>query len=166
MSEVRQWRRSDLPAIQQVAWDTWEDAYGPFIPEADRRFFHEAYYALDKLRNLYTSRVVEGCVALVDGEIVGYSKTYWNTQRSEFYITSLYVLPQHQKLGLGKMMLDFGMEAARQYDVDRVWLGVMIDNKPAIDWYERQGFSFVENRPFTIGKTTIDDLIGYKLIEE
>jgi ribosomal protein S18 acetylase RimI-like enzyme len=40
----------------------------------------------------------------------------------------------------------------------------MIDNKPAVDWYRRQGFSFVENRPFTIGKTTIDDLIGFKLI--
>jgi len=164
MNTIRAWRKKDLPAIQQVAWDTWADAYGQFIPETDRRFFHEAYYALDKLRNLYTSKVVEGCVALVDDEIVGYSKTYWNEQRNEFYITSLYVLPQFQKLGLGKLMLKFGTDTARQYGVDRIWLGVMIDNKPAIDWYERQGFSFVENRPFTIGKTTIDDLIGFKLI--
>jgi ribosomal protein S18 acetylase RimI-like enzyme len=61
-------------------------------------------------------------------------------------------------------MLAFGITAARKYKVDRVWLGVMIDNRPAIEWYDKQGFVFVENRPFTIGKTTIDDLIGYKLI--
>ena len=61
-------------------------------------------------------------------------------------------------------MLKFGIEAARKYNVDRVWLGVMIDNKPAIQWYLKQGFVFVENKPFTIGKTTIEDLIGYKLI--
>ena len=164
MVAVRKWKQSDLPAIQQVAWDTWADAYGAFIPESDRRFFHEAYYALDKLKNLYISGLVDGCVALADDEIVGYSKTYWNEQRSEFYVTSLYVLPKYQKFGLGKMMLEYGMEIARKYDVDRIWLGVMVDNKPAIEWYERQGFTFIENRPFTIGKTTVDDLIGYKLI--
>jgi ribosomal protein S18 acetylase RimI-like enzyme len=164
MIRVRAWRRSDLPAIQQVAWDTWADAYGPFIPEEDRREFHIAYYALNKLRNLFDSKVVEGCVALVDKQIVGYSKTYWNEHRGEFYITSLYVLPEFQKLQLGKKMLAFGITAARKYKVDRVWLGVMIDNRPAIEWYDKQGFVFVENRPFTIGKTTIDDLIGYKLI--
>lgn len=164
MAHVRAWKRADLPAIQQVAWDTWDDAYGEFIPESDRKFFHKAYYALDKLKNLYDSKIVEGCVAVKDKKIIGYSKTYWNAQRAEFYITSLYMLPEYQKLGLGKKMLEFGIEAAKLYGVDRIWLGVMIDNKPAIDWYERQGFEFVENRPFTIGKTTIDDLIGYKLI--
>ncbi|MCF7809139.1 MAG: GNAT family N-acetyltransferase [Candidatus Marinimicrobia bacterium] len=165
MAHVRAWKRSDLAAIQNVAWETWDDAYGAFIPEADRKFFHEAYYALNKLRNLYDSKVVEGCVAVANKQVVGYSKTYWNSQRAEFFITSLYVLPEFQKLGLGKQMLEFGMEAAQAYGVDRIWLGVMIDNKPALDWYRRQGFLFVESRPFTIGKTTIDDLIGYKLIE-
>ena len=164
MTEIRAWRQSDLKAIRDVAWETWEDAYGAFIPEADRRSFHTAYYALDKLKNLFTSGVVEGCVAVVNEKVVGYSKTYWNAQRKEFYVTSLYVLPEFQKLNLGKSMLEFGIEAARKYEVDRIWLGVMKENKKAIEWYHRQGFTFVEERPFTIGRTTIDDLIGYKPI--
>ncbi|MCF7823739.1 MAG: GNAT family N-acetyltransferase [Candidatus Marinimicrobia bacterium] len=164
MKQVRPWRRSDLPAIQQVAWTTWADAYGSFIPEEDRRDFHIAYYALDKLQILFDSKIVTGCVAVVDEKVVGYSKTHWNEKRAEFFITSLYVLPQFQKLKLGKDMLNFGIEAAKKHDADRVWLGVMIENTPAIEWYHRQGFVFIEKRPFTIGKTTIDDLIGYKLI--
>jgi ribosomal protein S18 acetylase RimI-like enzyme len=164
MTLVRPWRRADLSAIRQVAWDTWTAAYGEFIPEVDRREFHESYYALDKLQKLFDSKIVEGCVALVGDQIVGYSKTHWDIQRSEFFITSLYVLPQYQKLKLGKQMLEYGMESARQYMTDRVWLGVMVENKPAIQWYLRQGFVFIENKPFTIGNTTIDDLIGYKLI--
>lgn len=164
MTQVRPWRRSDLPAIQEVAWNTWADAYGGFIPEEDRRDFHTSYYDLDKLQILFDSKIVEGCVALIGDDIVGYSKTHWNAQRAEFFITSLYVLPQFQKKKLGKMMLEFGIEAAKKHYADRVWLGVMIENTPAIEWYHRQGFIFVENRPFTIGKTTIDDLIGYKLI--
>jgi len=164
MMQVRPWRRSDLRTIREVAWHTWADAYGHFIPEEDRREFHTSYYALDKLQVLFDSKIVEGCVALVEDRVVGYSKTHWNAQKAEFFITSLYVLPEFQKLRLGKRMLEFGIEAAQKYNTDRIWLGVMIENKAAIEWYDRQGFVFVENRPFTIGKTTIDDLIGYKLI--
>ena len=164
MNHIRPWRRSDLPSIQQVAWDTWAFAYGEFIPEVDRRDFHSSYYALDKLQTLFDSKIVEGCVALSDDQIVGYSKTHWNDQRREFFVTSLYVLPEFQKLNFGKLMLEHGIETARKLDVDRVWLGVMVENKPAIQWYVRQGFIFIESKPFTIGNTTIDDLIGYKLI--
>jgi len=164
MSLIRPWRQTDLPWIQQVAWDTWEDAYGAFIPEADRREFHESYYATDKLLNLYNSAAVEGCVAVSGERVVGYSKTHWSPDRQEFFITSLYVLPEYQKLNLGKRMLDFGVEASRQFQVDRVWLGVMVENKPAIQWYLHHGFIFIEHRPFNIGNTVVDDLIGYKLI--
>ncbi|MCF7825324.1 MAG: GNAT family N-acetyltransferase [Candidatus Marinimicrobia bacterium] len=164
MMEVRHWRRSDLPSIQQVAWDTWADAYGSFVPEEDRQEFHDSYYALQKLQNLYDSKVVDGCVAVVDQSIVGYSKTYWNQQDLQFFITSLYVLPAYQKLKLGKLMMEYGINIARNYKVDRVWLGVMVDNLPAIEWYHRQGFVFEESKPFTIGKTIIEHLYGYKLI--
>ncbi len=164
MSYVRAWRRSDLPAIQQVAWDTWADAYGAFVPEEDRQDFHDSYYALKKLNNLFDSKIVEGCVALSKDKIVGYSKTYWNEQDNQFFITSLYVLPAYQKLQLGKKMMEFGIEVARGMKLDRVWLGVMVENKPAIEWYLRQGFIFDESKPFVIGKTTIEHLYGYKLI--
>lgn len=165
MNGIRSWRRSDLPSIQRVAWDTWADAYGAFVPEEDRKDFHDSYYDLQKLQNLYDSKIVDGCVALVDDLIVGYSKTYWNQQDLQFFITSLYVLPSYQKLRLGKRMMEYGINIAKtNYNADRVWLGVMVENLPAIDWYNRQGFIFEDSKPFTIGKTTIQHLYGYKLI--
>ena len=164
MTEIRAWTKKDLRDVQQVAWETWASAYGPFIPEEDRQEFHEAYYSIEKLEKLYSSPFVDGCVAEVDGKVVGYSKTFWKEEEGRFYITSLYVLPEYQKLHLGKKMMDFGIETAKNYKVDRVWLGVMVDNKPAIDWYLRQGFTFTVTMPFTIGNTVIDHLNGYKLI--
>jgi len=165
MNEVRQWQRSDLSAIQQIAWETWADAYGAFVPEVDRRVFHDSYYDLLKLKNLFDSGIVHGCVALVDEFTVGFSKTFWDESESKFFITSLYVLPQYQKLSLGKRMLEYGVNIARSsYNLDRVWLGVMVENKPAIDWYLRQGFIFEESKPFTLGNTTIEHLYGYLLI--
>lgn len=164
-NQIRAWRKSDLKDIQRVAWDTWADAYGPFLPEEDRQDFHDSYYALEKLNHLFDSKLVNGCVAIWDDQVVGYSKTYWNVQDGQFFITSLYVLPKYQKLRLGKGMLEFGLDTCKKkYETDRVWLGVMVDNKPAIEWYERQGFVFNESKPFTIGKTTIQHLYGYKLL--
>lgn len=165
-TQVRRWTPEDFDAIRQVAWDTWESAYGAFIPEKDRRSFHEDYYSFPKLTDLYNLEHADGCVVELDGVIVGYSKSYWSAQRKEFFITSLYVLPEYQNRGLGKKMLDFGINTARKYKVDRVWLGVMVKNQPAVEWYERQDFHFVETRPFTIGNTTIDDFIGYKIIDQ
>lgn len=164
MSLVRPWRKADLDAIREVAWETWASAYGAFIPERDRRTFHEAYYSEEKLMRLFNSRVIHGCVAESEGKVVGYSKTHWNEQKAEFFITSLYVLPRHQKTGLGKRMMEYGIETARKIPTDKVWLGVMVENRPAIQWYVRQGFVFVESKPFTIGETIVDDFIGYKLI--
>jgi len=164
MDGVRQWRISDLRAIQQVAWDTWTDTYSQYIPEADRQSFHDSYYTMDKLRNLFTSKIVQGCVAELSDQIVGYSKTYWNEKGNEFFITSLYVLREFQKQQFGKQMLAYGLNSARKHNIDRVWLGVMIENRPAIDWYVRQGFIFEQSKPFAVGKTTIDHLYGYKLI--
>lgn len=165
MNEIRPWRRSDLRSIQKIAWETWTFAYGAFVPEEDRRAFHDSYYALEKLQNLYDSKIVEGCVAVVDDLVVGYSKTYWNQEDQQLFITSLYVLPSYQKMKLGKRMLEYGIKIAKaNYDVDRVWLGVMVDNQPAIDWYHRQGFVFNESKPFTLGQTTVEHLYGYKLV--
>ncbi len=165
MTDIRQWRRSDLPSIQQVAWVTWADTYGAFVPEEDRKEFHDSYYDLQKLKSLYDSKIVDGCVALVDDLVVGYSKTYWNQQDLQFFITSLYVLPSYQKLKLGKRMMEYGIKIAKhKYKADRIWLGVMVENLSAIDWYNRQGFIFEETKPFTIGKTTIEHLYGYKPI--
>jgi ribosomal protein S18 acetylase RimI-like enzyme len=48
--------------------------------------------------------------------------------------------------------------------MSEVWLGVMIQNTPALEWYKRTGFHFVEEAPFTMGNTTVVHLIGYRTI--
>ena len=54
--------------------------------------------------------------------------------------------------------------AAREANYDRVWLGVMSENAPTITWYRSLGFAFVEEAPFTMGRTTVRHLIGFKLL--
>ena len=163
-NRVRSWRRSDLEPLRTIAWETWKQTYGGFIPEEDMRDFHNAYYTPASLQRMYNAINIHGWIALAGREMVGYSMSHWNPDSHVFYITSLYVLPDYQKQGFGKAMLDRGMDLARNLGTDRLNLGVMAENEAALEWYHRQGFVFEERKPFAVGKTTVDDLLGYKLI--
>jgi ribosomal protein S18 acetylase RimI-like enzyme len=46
-----------------------------------------------------------------------------------------------------------------------IWLGVMVQNVDALAWYRKLGFIFEREEPFTMGKTTVPHLIGFKKID-
>ena len=48
--------------------------------------------------------------------------------------------------------------------MQEIWLGVMLQNTRTRQWYERIGFVFVKEEPFTMGATSVPHLIGYRPI--
>jgi diamine N-acetyltransferase len=161
---IRQWTLEDLPSVRQVTWDTWLDAYSSFIPESDLRHYFDAHYTLDLLTQLIHTPLMNGFVAEVNGSVVGYVKTKFNKEENRFYVSSLYILPGRQGMGIGGKLMAAAEELAKTLGADSVWLGVMTQNTPALDWYKRHGFTFVEEAPFTMGQTTVVHLIGYRKI--
>ncbi len=103
-------------------------------------------------------------VGEVDNEVVAYSTCGLNEEMNRYHIYSLYILPDYQGHGLGKKLLGLAYEKAKELGFDRVWLGVMEKNTKTLEWYRSQGFQFVEEEPFTMGKTIVNCLNGYKLI--
>ena len=161
---IRQWTIEDLPSVRRVTWDTWLDAYSSFIPESDLRHYFDTHYTLDVLTQLFHTPLMNGFVAEVDGSVVGYVKTKFNKEENRFYVSSLYILPGRQGMGLGGKLMAAAEELAKTLGADTVWLGVMTQNTSALDWYKRHGFTFVEEAPFTMGQTTVVHLIGFRKI--
>ena len=160
----REWTKEDLPSVRTVTWLTWLEAYSKFIPVEDLRAYYDEHYTLQALEQLFRNPSVKGFVAVVDGSVAGYLKTMTDVSEKRFYISSVYVLPDHQGSGIGGRLMTMAIDEARARGVDEVWLGVMTQNLPALEWYRRNGFTFVEERPFTMGRTTVPHLIGYKNI--
>ena len=50
------------------------------------------------------------------------------------------ILPSHQRLGLGKKLVDTFLEALRKQGCKAVYLGMVADNAGAARFYEREGF--------------------------
>ena len=161
----REWTIEDLPSVRNVTWLTWLDAYASFVPVEDLRAYFDEHYSLESLGQLFRHPSVKGFVAVVEHEVVGYLKTMFEQKSDRFYISSVYVLPKFQGAGVGGHLMKEAEEQALVCGVDEVWLGVMTQNIPALEWYRRNGFVFVEEQPFTMGHTTVPHLIGYKKIQ-
>jgi diamine N-acetyltransferase len=161
---IRSWERGDLEDVRRVTWETWLATYASFIPVADLRSYFDQHYSLQALQELAGRENVSGFVAVVDGAVAGYLKTQSVREAGRFYVSSVYVLPGYQGKRLGTRLMEAAEELALRAGFDRIWLGVMVQNLGALEWYRKTGFQFVEEAPFTMGKTTVMHLIGYCMI--
>ncbi|HAL55302.1 MAG TPA: hypothetical protein DCP63_02195 [Bacteroidetes bacterium] len=162
---IRRWTLNDLSVIQNVLWNTWVKSYSSFIPEEDLKSYFTDHYDLKALTDLFNNPLVNGFVAEVDGEVVGFMRTTRDWEENRYYVSSVYVLPQFQGRRLGLELMKRAAEDAQFYKLDRVWLGVMVQNTQALTWYQRLGFKTARTEPFTMGASIVDHYIGYVPIE-
>jgi diamine N-acetyltransferase len=162
---VREWEEADLESVRRITWKTWIATYASFIPERDLRSYLDQHYTIEELRTLLQSAHFRGFLALIDEIPTGYAKANFSIDENKLYVQSMYVLPAYQGKGIGHLLLQRAEARAREYDLDRIWLGVMTQNTAALAWYRKIGFQFVEESPFMIGETTVQHLIGYRPIK-
>jgi ribosomal protein S18 acetylase RimI-like enzyme len=162
--QIRPWVEGDLPAVRRITWTTWLAAYGSFIPEGDLRTYCDEHYSEEALRRWMADPDNVGYLAVRDGIPAGYVRTRRERAADRFTVSSLYVLPEAQGEGLGGLLMAESERRAIALGADRIWLGVMEQNVRTLAWYRKQGFQFVEQAPFRMGKTSVNHLIGFKLI--
>ena len=158
---IRRWTLDDLTIIQDVLWKTWLDSYSHFIPEADLRSYFSEHYDLDSLRTLFHNPMADGFVAIDNNTVIGFMRTARDPEENRYYVSSIYVLPQFQAKGLGRALMVKAAEEAKAFRLDRVWVGVMVQNTQALDWYKSMGYEIVRTEPFTMGQSTVDHYIGF-----
>ena len=75
------------------------------------------------------------------------------------------MIPQYQQKVLGRELMIRAAEEAKGFRLDRVWIGVMVQNQQAYKWYKTMGYEVVRTEPFPMGKSTVDHYIGFVKIE-
>jgi len=161
---IRAWELGDLENVRRITWETWLATYAEFIPEGDLRWYLDTHYTLQALGELMGSEYFRGLLAVEQEIALGYAKVQYHPDDQRCYLSSLYVIPAAQGKGVGRRLLERAESVARQFGVDEIWLGVMVQNTQALDWYTRLGFTFVREEPFTMGNTTVPHRIGHRPI--
>ncbi len=159
---VRSWQKSDLDSIRRITWESWISTYVSFIPEGDLKSYFNIHYTEESFLSMFGDPSVRGFIAEMDGQAAGYTRLFFNRDENRLYVSSLYLLPSFEGQGMGSRLLEAAEGWATEKGLDEFWIGVMVKNRQALDFYKKVGFQFVREEPFTMGKTTVSHLIGYK----
>lgn len=159
---IKNWNEDDFDIVRSILKTTWLDTYSAFIPEKDILWYLETYYNPKRLQILLEDPFAAGVILYDKEKPCGWLRTEFEFEKNEFHIVSLYVLPEFQGIGAGKYLLDYATVQAKKGGFDKIWLGVMMDNKKAHNWYIKNGFIFQFNEPFLMGKTAVEHIVGFK----
>jgi ribosomal protein S18 acetylase RimI-like enzyme len=106
-----------------------------------------------------------------DGDkIIGYLKFNTGGAQNELKedngieLERIYLLKNEQGKGIGKRLLDFAENYAKQLDKNYIWLGVWEHNLDAIRLYERVGYQKFDTHIYPIGNDPQTDHLLRKML--
>lgn len=76
-----------------------------------------------------------------------------------FYIRKIFL-----RRGLGKQLMNFAADLAKQGSKEYLWLGVWEGNFPALHFYQQMGFTQIGSHPFDMGGDIQTDLVLKKML--
>jgi len=123
---LRQLKLEDMDAAARVVRTAFDQALpslaGLRTPEEDQWFFRERIFNTCEMWGAFDGAAMRGIIAFREG-----------------WIDQLYVLPEAQRRGLGKDLLQVAQNA-----FDRLQLWTFQRNAPARRFYEARGFALIQ----------------------
>ncbi len=130
---------ADAPGIARVARITWDATYAQSIAVHNRRQFLDRAYSPEAVRATIERESGWFYVAVRSRQIVGFAQ-FLRRFDGDGELVRIYVLPDHQRHGIGRAFLKNGLAALSATGIDRCYVSVEMDNGPARAFYERFGF--------------------------
>ena len=146
---IRPATEADIPLLRDLAQGIWRACYPGIITLEQIEFMLGWMYCEDEIRRQLTAGVPWE-IAMLDGTPVGYL-SWQREDDGRVKISKLYVLPQHQRRGLGMRMLDHICTQAHALGAHAVWMQVNKRNERAIAAYLKAGFHIEKEAVFDIG---------------
>jgi ribosomal protein S18 acetylase RimI-like enzyme len=138
--EIRAARRDELAVVQRLAHVIWRVHYPAIIAHEQIDYMLARGYAIDALGEFVdrTDRGLE--LALAGGSPAGFAAWHVTDDPGVVKLDKLYVLPAHQRRGLGGQLIGRVIGFARTARAATLILNVNKSNRQAIRAYERYGF--------------------------
>jgi len=143
--QVRHAEPADAQAIAAVARETWAETYRGIIPEEIQRAVLPQWYAEERLARAAANPQSAFFVAVSGaGEVVGFAQAGHRQEAGDAELWRFYVLPGHQRKGIGRRLLQACLEALQASGpVFRLFVQVEAENQIGRRAYEALGFRYV-----------------------
>ncbi len=159
MHNITKAKPTDAKILAQLAKETFLPAHGHSASKEDVDFYVSENFNEAKFKEEISNTENHYYLIYHNNKLAGYSKITLNTPNKNITsntvtcLSRLYVLKEFYGLQLGKELFDFNIELAKQHQQQGMWLYVWIENKRAINFYTKMGFTIVGTYGFKISAT-------------
>lgn len=168
--KIKKCNREDLEILQKLSIETFNDTFKDQNSPENMKAYLEKAFNLIQLEKELSNISSEFFFVYVRNEVAGYLKVNINDAQSEemgdesLEIERIYIKNQFQKHGVGKYMLNYAMDMAREQNKKKIWLGVWEKNENAIAFYKKMGFAQTAAHAFYMGDEEQTDFIMTKTL--
>lgn len=134
---------ADLKIIREIAHKTWPLTYGEILSSTQLEYMLNAFYSDAALRvNIENGH--EFILAKEADIVLGFASfEHHYEDGNTTKIHKIYILPETQGKGIGKLLIDAIAQFAKENDSVRLLLNVNRFNK-ALTFYQKLGFEIIE----------------------
>jgi ribosomal protein S18 acetylase RimI-like enzyme len=152
---IRPATKADIPLLRNLAHRIWHECYPGIITAEQIEFMLGWMYSEEEIDRQITAGIPWDLLEK-DGAAIGYL-SYHLDPDGRVKISKLYVIPEQQRHGHGRLMLEHICARARTLGASEVWLQVNKRNAPAIGAYLKAGFHIAKEAVFGIGHGFVMD---------
>lgn len=137
---IRATTLDDISTVQQIAKISWNDTYKNIIPDSVQELFLEKAYS-----NTMLAKRMEKTIFLLaeyKEQPIGFASFTYVDEDGDAELTAIYILPEYQKLGYGRKLLQAGLE--EMHTGRQLFVYVESKNNGARVFYENFGFECLE----------------------
>lgn len=167
---IKKCKYEDLFLLQKIGCETYKETFQhQNTPENMEAYLEQAFNS-EQLEKDLTNASSSFFFLYFNEELAGYLKVNVNEAQTDkiddeaLEIERIYIRYKFQGQGLGKYLINIGLEIAKELDKKQVWLGVWEKNKGAIKFYEKMGFVKTQTHFFYMGEEKQTDFIMVKTL--
>lgn len=140
----------DIKNIQQVAYETWPTAYGSILSLEQLTYMLQLIYSTEALAQQFQDNH-SFIIVYSDNKCTGFaSYSLINKDENVYKLYKLYLLPEIQGKGIGKILLRRIINEVQQQNGKKISVNVNRYNA-ALQFYEKEGFVIVQEEDIPIG---------------
>ncbi len=148
--------KKDAEQLRELAITTFRESHGHSASKEDIDDYINAKFTLESIEAELSDESNVFHSVFVNEELAGYSKIIYNTpyenltQPNSTKLERLYVLEKFHDLKIGKQLMDFNLNLARENAQSGIWLYVWTENHRAVRFYKKYGFQQIAETHFLI----------------
>lgn len=144
MIVINEAKLDDFETIREIAYKTWPDTYGAILPEAQLDYMLNLFYSVEALKKNVSEKKHHFLLVKENNEALAFlSYEHWYKNELITRIHKIYILPQTQGKGIGKLLINKVETLAKEVHSKKLSLNVNRHNKAQI-FYKKNGFKIIK----------------------